>query len=174
MPDSTTTRTPQVEAQNSFSYEYGVDVKIGDQWQPIRFITGVNPSVEPKEQDGATYDDKGAPHPIKTGEEPQLEFSQQSRRLADGNYLPETEELLKATKPGATGNKATVIVRYYDKPASGKPNPGDAYELTGTVSAQRAETGNDALAALNFTIKGQGPRRQIANPYTPPAENPGA
>lgn len=167
MADETTPDT-----QLGFSYEYGVDVLIPPvapategTWQPVRFISNVNPSVTPKELDGATYDDKGADHPIKTGETPQLDFYIQMHRLSTGKFLPEVEQFLAATRPDAVGNDAAVKVRYYDKPVEGTPNADEAYELTATVSAfARATTDNSSIAGWNFTLKGQGPRTKITNP----------
>lgn len=167
--------TPATEL--GFSYEYGVDVYIPTgvlategKWQPVRFASAINPTVATKEVDAATYDDHGTDHPTKTGETPQLDFYVQMHRLADGKFLPEVEALLAATRPDALGNKASIKVRYYDKPVTGTPNPDEAYELTATVSSfARAQTGNSDIAGWNFQLKGQGPRRKIANPATSPA-----
>ena len=153
--------------QYGFSYEYGVDIKLGDEWKPIRFISSVNPTVSPKEVDAATYDDKGADHPVRVGETPSLSFYVQMHRLGNGLFLPEVETLLAATRPNAVGSLGVVKVRYYDKPVKGKPNPDEAYELIATVSAERAATGNAELSGWNFTLNGQGPRVKIANPATP-------
>lgn len=150
--------------QYGFSYEYGVDIWLTDKWQPIRFISSVNPTVSPKEVDAATYDDNGADHPVRVGETPSLSFYVQMHRLASGSFLPEVEALLAATRPDAVGSLGVVKVRYYDKPVQGKPNPKEAYELTATVSAERAATGNAELSGWNFTLNGQGARKTIANP----------
>ncbi|RTE47891.1 hypothetical protein [Actinobaculum sp. 352] len=154
----------------TFSYEYGVDIKLTDgSWQPIRFISAVQPTVSAKELDGATYDDKGADHPVKVGETASLTFNVQGHRLADGAYLPEVEALLAANEPDATGTKATVTVRYYDKPAAGTANPNDAYELDATVNAfARQNTDNASLGGWTVTLNGQGPRRKITNPAATP------
>lgn len=164
--------TPTPDTELGFSYEHGVDVFIPPvapategTWQHVRFASAINPSVTPKEVDAATYDDLGADHPIKTGETPQLDFYVQQHRLSTGKFLPEVEALLAATRPDALGNKATIKVRYYDKPVEGTPNPDEAYELTATVSAfARAATDNSSIGGWNFTLKGQGPRRKITNP----------
>ena len=150
--------------QYGFSYEYGVDIWNGGEWQPIRFISSVNPTVSPKEVDAATYDDNGADHPVRVGETPSLSFYVQMHRMASGKFLPEVEQLLEATRPDAVGSLGVVKVRYYDKPVSGVPNPNEAYEMTATVSAERAATGNAELSGWNFTLNGQGARKSIANP----------
>ena len=150
--------------QYGFSYEYGVDIQIENKWQPIRFISSVNPTVSPKEVDAATYDDNGADHPVRVGETPSLSFYVQMHRLNNGKFLPEVEALLAATRPDAVGSLGVVNVRYYDKPVAGASNPDEAYELTATVSAERAATGNAELSGWNFTLNGQGPRRKIGNP----------
>lgn len=160
--------SPTTEStQYGFSYEYGVDIKLGDEWKPIRFISSVNPTVSPKEVDAATYDDHGADHPVRVGETPSLSFYVQMHRLGNGLFLPEVETLLAATRPNAVGSIGVVKVRYYDKPVHGKPNPDEAYELIATVSAERAATGNAELSGWNFTLNGQGPRKKITNPAQP-------
>ena len=150
--------------QYGFSYEYGVDIWNGGEWQPIRFISSVNPTVSPKEVDAATYDDNGADHPVRVGETPSLSFYVQMHRMASGKFLPEVEALLAATRPDAVGSLGAVHVRYYDKPVKGKPNPDEAYELIATVSAERASTANSELGGWNFTLNGQGSRIKITNP----------
>lgn len=150
--------------QYGFSYEYGVDIQIENRWQPIRFISSVNPTVSPKEVDAATYDDNGADHPVRVGETPSLSFYVQMHRLADGQFLPEVEILLSATSPDAVGSLGVVKVRYYDKPVRGEPNAREAYEFNATVSAERAATGNSELSGWNFTLNGQGARKKIVNP----------
>ena len=165
---SETTSATTEPTQYGFSYEYGVDIYsiVSNTWLPIRFISSVNPTVSPKEVDAATYDDNGADHPVRVGETPSLSFYVQMHRLADGNFLPEVETLLAATTPDAVGSNGVVKVRYYDKPVKGKPNPKEAYEITATVSAERAATGNAELSGWNFTLNGQGPRARIVNPET--------
>jgi len=152
--------------QYGFSYEYGVDIKINNEWKPIRFISSVNPTVSPKEVDAATYDDNGADHPVRVGETPSLSFYVQMHRLESGNFLPEVETLLAATAPDAVGSLGVVEVRYYDKPVRGKPNAKEAYEIAATVSVERAATGNSELSGWNFTLNGQGARKIIVNPET--------
>ena len=160
-PSATTEPT-----QYGFSYEYGVDIWNGSTWQPIRFISSVNPTVSPKEVDAATYDDNGADHPVRVGETPSLSFYVQMHRLATGKFLPEVETLLAATAPDAVGSLGVVKVRYYDKPVRGKPNAKEAYEIAATVSVERAATGNSELSGWNFTLNGQGARKTIVNPET--------
>lgn len=152
-----------------FSYEYGVDIRTGaDTWQPIRFISAVDPQVSPITQDAATYDDLGSPNSVKLSESWTLGFNIQQHRTADGSFLPEVEALLALTKPNAVGRLATGTFRWYDKPATGDPHPTEAYEGDGTVSVSRAQTGNDQIGAWAVTITGQGRRRQIANPAGTP------
>ena len=166
-PAAETTSAATERTQYGFSYEYGVDIKINNEWKPIRFISSVNPTVSPKEVDAATYDDNGADHPVRVGETPSLSFYVQMHRLESGKFLPEVETLLAATRPDAVGSLGAVQVRYYDKPVKGKPNPDEAYEMIATVSAERAATGNAELGGWNFTLNGQGPRVKIANPAKP-------
>ena len=161
-----TTSATEEKTQYGFSYEYGVDIYDGGEskWMPIRFISSVNPTVSPKEVDAATYDDNGADHPVRVGETPSLSFYVQMHRLASGDFLPEVEALLAATRPNAVGSLGVVKVRYYDKPVRGEPNAREAYEFNATVSAERAATGNSELSGWNFTLNGQGVRTKITNP----------
>lgn len=155
--------TPTTEF--GFSYEYGVDVKTGeDEFTPIRFISAVDPQVQPITQDAATYDDLGSPNAVKLSESWTLAFTIQQHRTSDGQFLPEVEALLALSKPNAVGNLARGTFRWYDKPASGDPHPDEAYEGDGTVQINRQQTGNDQIGGWSVTITGQGRRRQITNP----------
>lgn len=158
--------TPETEF--GFSYEYGVDVNLGDadepDWQPVRFISGVDPQASPVTKDAQTYDDDGAPNEVKTSESWTLGFTIQQHRLEDGSYMPEVEALLALASPDAVGRKATGHVRWYDKPAAGEPNPDDAFEGNCTVEMNRDQTGNDDIGGWSITLTGQGRRRQIENP----------
>ena len=150
-----------------FSYEYGVDVNLGtgetEDWQRVRFISQVDPTVSIKSEDGATYEDLGADHPVKVGETWGLNFYVQQQRMADGNFLPEVEAILAATAPDANGNKATLPFRWYDKPSGGAtPNPKQAFAGRGTVAVTRANNANSGIGGWNVTVTGQGPREQLA------------
>ncbi|MEN1976996.1 phage tail tube protein [Cellulomonas olei] len=158
-----------VETELAFSYEYAVDINIGTRaapvWQNIRFISAVDPQATSVTQDGATYDDNGAPHPIKTSESWTLGFTAQGHRLpTTGLYLPEVEKLLELAGPDSVGNAASGQFRWYDDPSDHVPNPNEAYEGDGTVAVTRQNTGNDQIAGWTVTVTGQGRRRKIANP----------
>lgn len=157
-----------VDTEFGFSYEYAVDINLGTaeapDWQPIRFISAVDPQVTSLTQDAATYDDNGAPHPVKYSESWTLGFTVQQHRQADGSFLPEVEGLLDLTRPDAVGNAAVGHFRWYDDPVEGTPNEDEAYEGYGTVQANRQQTGNDQIGGWTVTITGQGRRTQIANP----------
>jgi hypothetical protein len=161
--------TPAVETELGFSYEYAVDINIGTTatpvWQAIRFISAVDPQSSSVEKDGATYEDKGAPHPVKTSESWTLGFTVQAHRLpTTGLFLPEVEKLLELAGPEAVGNSATGQFRWYDDPADFVPNPNEAYTGSGTVSVNRQNTGNDDIAGFSVTVTGQGRRQRIENP----------
>lgn len=153
-----------------FSYEYALDVNLGTpeapNWQPIRFVSALDPQVSSVTQDGATYDDNGAPHPVKTSESWTVGGTVQLHRKTDGTYLPEVEKLLDLAGPEAVGNSAAGHFRWYDDPTGWEPNPDEAYEGRGTVAVTRQNTGNDQIAGLTFTITGQGRRTRISNPST--------
>lgn len=162
--------TPAV-TDYGYAYEYGVDVDVSTtstpDWQPVRFITGVNPQVSPVTEDAATYDDLGAPNTPKVSESFTLDFGVQQRRMADGKYLPEVEKLLAACMPDKVGEAANVRVRWYDKPQGSQlANPDDAFEGVGSVQMVRAQTGNTGIGGWNVTITGKGRRVAIDNPLT--------
>lgn len=160
--------TPATEL--GFSYEYAIDINLGTAeaptWQQIRFCSAIDPQVTSIEQDGATYDDNGAPHPIKVGESWTLGCTVQAQRQADGSYLPELEKLLEHAGPESVGKAAAAHVRWYDDPVDQNPNPNEAYEGHGTVTVTRAQTGNDQIGSWGITITGQGRRKRIPNPST--------
>lgn len=166
--------TPATE--HVFSYEYGVDINLGTtdtpQWQQIRFISAVDPQVSEVTKDGQTYDDHGAPHPVKTGESWTLAFTIQAHRKADGSFLEEVEHLLDATRPDATGDSAVREFRWYDLPYGGAPNVNEAYQGRGTVQVTRQNTANDDLAGWSVTVTGIGRREQIENPASADESSP--
>ena len=90
--------------QYGFSYEYGVDIKISNEWKPIRFISSVNPTVSPKEVDAATYDDNGADHPVRVGETPSLSFYVQMHRMASGKFFPRNSSNCKRSSLEIAGS----------------------------------------------------------------------
>lgn len=162
-----------VARQAAYSYEYGVAINTGTAaapaWSPIRFISGVDPARTPKTQDAATYDDMGADNAPVVGESWTLQFTVQQQRTADGAFLAEVEALMKLTKPTAIGTAASGEFLWYDKPsdATAKPNPTEAFRGVGTVDIKRGNTGNADIGVFNVTITGQGPRKQVVNPYDP-------
>ena len=160
--------TPATEF--GFSYEYAVDINTGTtetpDWQPIRFISAVDPQVTPVTKDAATYGDDGAPHPVKLSESWTLGFTVQQHRQADGSFLPEVEKLLDLGAPDAVGSAASCLFRWYDDPVDQNPNPDEAYQGTGTVQITRQQTGNDDIGGWSVTVTGQGRRTRIANPST--------
>ncbi len=153
-----------------FSYEYGVDINLGTpaspNWQPIRRISAVSPSVKPITSDAQTYDDFGAPNDQKTSESWDLKFSVLVNRLGSGLYTPEVEALKAYTEPDAIGSLSIAHVRWYDKPAAGTANPGEAYEGFAYVSLERANTGNADTGTWTITLTGQGKRTKVANSFT--------
>lgn len=159
-----------VDTDFGFSYEYGVDIRLGEpgspEWQPIRFISAVDPQFTPVTQDAATYDDLGSTNEVKLSESWTLAFTVQQQRNADGSYLPEVQELLDLAGPDSVGQAATGTFRWYDKPADGTPNPADAFEGDGTVQIARQNTDNDQIGGWSVTLTGRGRRRQITNPHT--------
>lgn len=156
----------------AYSYEYAVDINTGTiaspTWQTIRFASAINPQTSDVTKDAATYDDNGAPHPVKTSESWTLSFTVQAQRLQDGSglYLPEVEAMLAATLPTSTGVNASRQFRWYDDPAVGTPNPNVAFSGIGTVKMDRLTTGNDDIGGWTVTVTGQGRRTQITNPST--------
>ena len=153
-----------------FSYEYGVDINLGTpaapNWQPIRRVSAIAPSVKPITADAQTYDDFGAPNDQKTSESWSLAFSVQVNRLGSGAYAPEVEALKAYTEPDAIGALSIAHIRWYDKPAAGTANPGEAYEGFAYVTIDRANTGNADTGTWTIALTGQGKRTKVANSFT--------
>lgn len=160
------------------SFEYGLDVNLGTYespvWQPVRRISGFQPSPSAITQDAQTYDDLGSPNADVTGWGWSLAFNAQvNRNVGTGLYLPEIEALLARTRPSATAELAVIDVRWYHKPASGAANPDDAGRGIATVAYTRSNTGADgAIEQLAFTLTGKGPYEEIDNPWTGWSDNP--
>jgi len=154
------------------SYEYGLDVNVGTadapEWQPVRRISGFQPTPTPTTQDAQTYDDLGAANSDVTGWSWTLAFNAQvNRSLTTGEYLPEIEALLARTRPSAKGEGAVIEARWYHKPEAGKPNPNDAGQGVATVAYSRQNTGpGGEIEVLAFTLTGKGPAEEIPNPFT--------
>lgn len=154
------------------SFEYGLDVNLGTfgspSWQPVRRISGFQPTPTPTTQDAQTYDDLGAANSDVTGWSWALAFNVQvNRSLTTGLYLPEVEALLARTKPTAKGEQATIDTRWYHKPESGAPNPNDAGRGQATVAYTRQNTGPAGeIEVLAVTLTGKGPYEEITNPFT--------
>ncbi|WP_104128235.1 phage tail tube protein [Cryobacterium sp. Y57] len=153
------------------SFEYGIDVNLGTYnapaWQPVRRISGFQPSPTPNMQDAQTYDDLGSANSDVTGWSFALAFNVQvNRSITTGLYLLEIEALLARTKPTAKGESAVLDVRWYHKPESGEPNPNDAGRGFTTVSYTRQNTGpNGEIEVLSISLTGKGPYEEIANPF---------
>jgi hypothetical protein len=154
------------------SFEYGLDVNLGTDttpdWQPVRRISGFQPSPTPTTQDAQTYDDLGAQNSDVTGWSWTLAFTVQGNRsITTGLFLAEVEALIARTKPTAKGAAAVIEVRWYHKPETGEPNPNDAGQGLATVAYTRQNTGsNGEIEVLAVTLTGKGPYEEITNPFT--------
>jgi hypothetical protein len=153
------------------SFEYGVDCNLGTYadptWQPVRRLTGYQPTDTPTPQDAQTYDDLGSPNSDITAWGFGLAFNVQVHRfLSTGLFLPEVEYLLARTKPSAVGELAVADVRWYHKPAVGTPNPNDAGRGLVTVAKTRQNVGpNGEIESFGFTLTGKGSYEEITNPF---------
>lgn len=160
------------------SFEYGLEVNLGTTavpvWQPVRRISGFQPTPTPTTQDAQTYDDLGAQNSDVTGWSWSLAFNVHvNRSITTGVYLPEIEAILARTKPTAKGADAVLEVRWYHKPETGTPNPTDAGQGFATVAYSRTNIGpNGEIENLSVTLTGKGPYTEIANPFTGWADPP--
>lgn len=154
------------------SFEYGLDVNLGTYaapvWQPVRRISGFQPTPTATTQDAQTYDDLAAQNQEVTGWSFALAFNVQvNRSITTGLYLPEIEAILARTKPSAKGELAVLDVRWYHKPESGAPNPNDAGRGFAIVAYTRQNTGpNGEIEVLSVTLTGKGSYEEITNPFT--------
>ena len=177
------------------SFEYGLDVNLGTyespNWQPVRRMSGYQPTYTPTTQDAQTYDDLGAQNSDVTGWSHAHAFNVQvNRSITTGEYLPEVEAIRARTLPSAKGAAAVLDVRWYHKPETGEPNPSDAGRGYVTVSYTRQNTGpNGEIEVWSVSLTGKGPYEVIENPFAgwdvaapsistvtaaPPATNPAA
>jgi hypothetical protein len=153
------------------SFEYGIDVNLGTfaapVWQPVRRISGFQPSPTPTTVNAQSYDDLGAANADVTGWSIAHAFNVQvNRSTATGLYLPEIEAILARTKPTAKGESAVLDVRWYHKPESGTPNPNDAGRGFMTVSYSRQNSGpNGEIEILSVSLTGKGTYDAITNPF---------
>lgn len=154
-----------------FSYEYGLDIDLGTPgspvWQPIRRGSAIVPTVTPVMANAQTYDDFGADNQSRTAENWALALDVLVNRLSStGLYTPEVEALKALTEPDALGDLAIGHFRWYDKPAAGPANPGDAYEGYATVALDRKNSGNADVGTWGVSLTGVGKRVKIVNPFT--------
>lgn len=150
------------------SFEYGIDINLGTfgapSWQEIRRISGWAPTFPKVTQDGATYDDQGAPNEDVSGRGFAGAFTVQANRSqTTGLYLPEVEALVLASR--RSREQAVVDVRFYHKPKSGTPHPTDAGRAQATVELSRQNTGNAENDIFAISLAGKGEYTPIANPY---------
>lgn len=156
----------------TFSYEYGIDVNTGTKetpvWTTCKMVNDLTPAITPKSIDVPTYDDQGADHPLVIGKSWSVSFSLlKMQGKTDGLYQPEFKYLYDlATLKEKIGTAGQAEIRWYNKPSSGKPNPTDAFQGTGTVSVSRANTSESGSDKYTFTITGQGAAEQVDNPLT--------
>ncbi|MFE9232055.1 phage tail tube protein [Cellulosimicrobium funkei] len=150
------------------SFEWGLDLNLGTtgspSWQPVRRMSAWAPSYPPTNQDAATYDDLGAENTDITGRSFAGSFTVQGNQSdTTGLYLPEVESLLAADR--SIGQGAVREVRWYNKPATGVPNPNGAGQAFVTVAVTRQNTGNAEIEVFNVTLTGKGKFTPIANPF---------
>lgn len=163
--------TPTVPAIGDlgYSYELQVDLDMNYQtggvpdWWQLAFITNVDPGNPKNFADAATYHDRGSARQAITGESWQLTFDHQVQRGTNGLYIPTLQELVRATEDGNRNKAAKAHVRWYDTEGADYAREGTAY-----VAMQRAQRGNNDIAALTFTLTGDGAAQKITNPFVQP------
>lgn len=162
------TTSVATEGDLGFSYELQIDIDEDfslavptgtPDWTQLAFITNVQPGNDKNFADAATYKDRGAARQAITGESWQLTFDHQVQRLATGEYIPTLQMLVDAAKFGRRNKRAQVHVRFYDTEGADYAFDGNAY-----VAMSRANTGNNDIAALSFTLTGTGALTAIDNP----------
>lgn len=151
------------------SYEYGIDVNLGTfavpAWQSFRRISGFAPDFPATTQDAATYDDLGSTNEDVTGRSFAAAFTVQgNRNVSTGQYLPELEAVIAASR--AKGGGAVLDVRFYHKPEAGTPNPTDAGRSFVTVQVTRQNTDNASIEVYSVSMTGKGEYEPIANPWS--------
>lgn len=151
------------------SFEHGLDINLGTYaaplWQPLRRMSGYQPTFPSVKTDVATYDDLGSPNEDVTGRGYAASLTVQGNRsLNTGLYLPELEAIMYAAKH--KGEDAVIDVRWYHKPEKGVPNPVDAGRVLATVDISRSNTDNAGIEVYSVSIAGKGEFEEIPNPFT--------
>lgn len=150
------------------AFEHGIDVNLGTYespvWQSVRRASGFAPTFPRIDSDVATNDDEGDPNVDVSGRGFNASLNVQgNRNLDSGLYLPELQLLLEAARQ--KGEAAVVDIRWYHKPAVGKPNPTRAGRVSCTVDATLGNTGVTGSEVHAITLTGKGGQEPIANPY---------
>ena len=150
------------------SFEHGLDVNLGTYavpaWQPLRRMSGYQPTFPGVKTDVASYDDLGSPNEDVTGRGYGASLTVQGNRsLSTGLYLPELEAIMYAAKH--KGEDAVLDVRWYHKPEKGTPNPTDAGRSLVTVEISRSNTDNAGIEVYSVTFAGKGEFEEIPNPF---------
>jgi hypothetical protein len=156
----------------SKSYEYGVEVAAPPAaaaqpvWLPVRRAKDINPTMTPITQGAQTYDDLGSPNDDVSAWSFVVAFNALvNRSRTTGELVPELK--LLRDRVGKTGADATVLVRWFHKPAGGDaPDPDEAYQGLATVGWVRNQTGAEGTnEEAGITLTGKGPARRIPNPF---------
>lgn len=150
------------------AFEHGIDINLGTYeapvWQSVRRASGFAPTFPRIDSDVATNDDEGDPNVDISGRGFSASINVQGNRNLDtGLYLPELELLLAAARE--KGEAAVVDIRWYHKPAVGKPNPTRAGRVRCTVDATLGNTSVTGSEQHAITLTGKGGQRAIPNPY---------
>ncbi|NLP82588.1 hypothetical protein HF576_01880 [Microbacterium sp. CFH 90308] len=151
------------------SFEYGLDLNLGSYgdpvWQPVRRMSGFNPTFPAITSDVGTYDDRGGTNEDVDSRGFATSFTVLGNRsLATGLYLPELERIVAASRDSRDG--AVIDGRFYHKPDVGVANPNDAGRFLARVDANRENTGNTGAERWAVTLTGKGAYEKIANPFT--------
>jgi len=155
---------------NANSYEWMWDICTNPAESPRKYmnvpdITGLAPLAPPKNQDDATYANKGQDSQSKIGETFSLQVTVKAVLDANGELQPYLIALIKAAD--ATGSDNIIGHRYYHATSEIL-----AYEGTAGVEWVRQNTGNADLEFFSFTLTGKGDRKRIPNPARETAPKP--
>lgn len=140
---------------------FKIDVNVGTteipDWAALNGVTDFLPKVDPTLQESSDYDSDGWVSQEKTMQAWTAEITVLRKKNASGEFYA-AQEALRACED-QFGDAARAEIRWYDRDGGD-----EAYQGTGIVKWERANSAVVDLDAANITITGDGARTEIANP----------
>lgn len=147
----------QTDGTPANSFEFLIAAFYGGAWHQTADISNVNPAFTPKTRARQTYAAKGVDLAIKYGDTLALSFDVEAIRDENGQYQPELQAFIDASK--AKGQANLLPIRVYD--ALGADY---AIEAKFAISVSRTNSGWDDAGWFTVTATQYGAVEWIDNP----------